>query len=145
MILLMKYRSNFASLYGEILFSGEVGWLQSTVLQDDWHEFWFLFVLQVGCILRARSVSFAKIIGKTSPESSSPRLFQRNVSACFACMVCTTFVCACVCLSVVDWGSADCQSLTLTCLHADCTQISWVQMAVAIAILILGLCRRTGV
>lgn len=114
-----------------------------SALPDDWHQLQFLFNLQVGCILQACSVSclsFAKIIGMTSPESSSPRSIQRNVSACFTCMVCTLFVC--VCLSVAEWGSEDYQSHFD--LQADCTQMSWVQIAVAIAIVTVNLWEYQG-
>lgn len=43
----------------------------------------------------------------------------------------------CVCLSVIDWGSANYQSHFD--LQADCTQISWVYIAVAIAIVIVDM------
>lgn len=45
-------------------------------------------------------------------------------------------------LCVVEWGSADYHSLTLTCLQPDSTQMLWVLGAVTIAILNVGLCRQ---
>lgn len=58
-----------------------------------------------------------------------PRSIQRNVSACFACLVCTMFVCVCQSF-FLDWGSADYQShfdLSADRLHTNILRYSWLQ------------------